>query len=51
MVVEAVANRDLELAFKAFVNDPLVTIDHETARVLFDEMVENTKEYLGDYFK
>jgi alpha-galactosidase len=51
MVVEAVANRDLELAFKAFVNDPLVTIDHETARVLFDEMVENTKAYLTEYFK
>ena len=51
MVIEAVANRDLELAFKAFVNDPLVTIDHEEARALFDEMVDNTKAYLTEYFK
>ena len=51
MVIEAAANRDLELAFKAFVNDPLVTIDHVSARALFDEMVENTKAYLTEYFK
>lgn len=51
MVVDAALNRDLELAFKAFVNDPLVTINPNDARKLFDEMVENTKSYLGEYFK
>lgn len=50
-VVDACYNRDLELAFTAFINDPLVTISKEEARVLFDEMVENTKEYLTEYFK
>lgn len=48
--VKAALNRDLELAFSAFVNDPLVTVDSVTARELFDEMVENTKSYLTEYF-
>ena len=51
LIAEAGRKRDLELAFKAFVNDPLVSLDIPTARALFSEMVENTKEYLGDYFK
>ena len=51
LIAEAGRTRDLELAFKAFVNDPLVTVDLATARKMFDEMVENTKEYLGEYFK
>ncbi len=50
-VLKACVDRDLELAFTAFINDPLVTINTEDARVLFNEMVENTKEYLQDYFK
>ena len=50
-VLEAAFNRDLEMAFRAFVNDPLVRLDVATARKLFDEMVENTKEYLTEYFK
>ena len=51
LVIKAVAERDLDIAFSAFCNDPLVTVDIETARKLFDEMVENTKAYLGEYFK
>ena len=50
-VLEAAFNRDLEMAFRAFVNDPLVRLDVATARKLFDEMVENTKAYLTEYFK
>ncbi len=50
-VLEAAFNRDLEMAFRAFVNDPLVRLDVATARKLFDEMVENTKHYLTEYFK
>ena len=48
-VVEAALSRDLSLAFRAFVNDPLVTVDIETAKALFDEMIENTKVYLTEY--
>jgi len=33
----------------AFVNDPLVTISLDDARMLFDEMVQGTKKYLKDY--
>ena len=39
-----------EKAFVAFMNDPLVNLPKEKARALFDEMVENTKEYLKEYF-
>ena len=51
IVVEAAIERDLEKAFNAFTCDPLVTIGLNDARKLFDEMVENTKKYLGEYFK
>lgn len=45
----AITNRDIEGIFAAFANDPLVTVDVQTARKLFDEMVENTKKYLSMY--
>ena len=51
MVLEAAFNYDLELAFQAFANDPLVRLPVDEARKLFDEMIENTKAYLTDYFK
>ncbi len=51
MVARAARERDLDLAFKAFANDPLVDLDLSTARKLFDEMVDNTKDYLTEYFK
>lgn len=50
-IAKAAKERDLELAFRAFAQDPLVRLDVKTARLLFDEMVENTKEYLQEYFK
>ena len=49
MVVEAAANRDLELAFKAFCKDPQNTFSLEDSRKLFKEMIENTKKYLDGY--
>lgn len=51
MVARATRERDLDLAFKAFANNALVNLDIPTARKLFDEMVDNTKEYLSEYFK
>ena len=51
LVVEAAMERDLEKAFNAFICDPLVTIGLDDARKLFDEMVENTKKYLNEYFE
>lgn len=50
-VAKAARERNLDLAFEAFLKDPLVNLDSDTARKLFDEMVENTKSYLGEYFK
>ena len=46
---KAIRERNLELAFQAFANDPLVTIPVKEARKLFKEMIENTKAYLGMY--
>lgn len=48
-VSDAIAERNIEKIFIAFANDPLVTCGIEDARKLFDEMCENTKEYLKDY--
>ncbi|MBR4013616.1 MAG: alpha-glucosidase/alpha-galactosidase [Clostridia bacterium] len=49
LIVEAGLTRNLDMAFMAFVNDPLVTVSIEDARALFDEMIENTAEYLTMY--
>ena len=49
IVVDAGVSRDATKAFKAFVQDPLVNLDIEDARKLYDEMLENTKKYLTDY--
>lgn len=49
MIVEAGLKKDIELAFKAFVNDALVRLSLDEARKLFDEMIANTKEYLTMY--
>lgn len=46
---EAIANRDLNAIFAAFVSDPLVTCSYDDAYELFKEMVNNTKAYLKSY--
>ena len=50
-VVTAAMARDLDAAFSAFCNNSLVTVSKEAARTLFDRMVDNTKEYLTEYFQ
>lgn len=49
MILKACVNRDLSLAFQAFCNDPLMTLDIRTAKTLFCEMIENTNEFLSGY--
>ena len=44
-ILEAALTCDRGLAFKAFLNDPLMTISESDAKMLFDEMLENTKNY------
>lgn len=46
---DAIAKRDVERIFEVFSNDPLVTCNLSDARKLFEEMVENTKQYLDMY--
>jgi len=49
LVSDAIAERDLDKIFSAFVNDPLVTCTIAEAKELFKEMCENTKHYLTMY--
>lgn len=44
--LQAGLKQDPDLAFRAFINDPLVTIDIQSARQLFEAMLANTREYL-----
>jgi len=49
LVLEAVAERNLDKAFMAFSSDPLVTCSLADAKKLFDEMINNTRKYLDMY--
>ena len=49
MVVKAGITKDLELAYKAFSSSNHVPLSLRDSRALFDEMIDNTKEYLKDY--
>lgn len=51
MLVEAGLERNLEKAFSVFINDPNVCLTIDDARKMFNEMVENTKTYLTEYFR
>jgi alpha-galactosidase/6-phospho-beta-glucosidase family protein len=45
-ILRAGIKKDAELAFRAFINDPLVALDLTTAQKLFAEMLQNVREYL-----
>lgn len=48
-IVEAGITKNLELAYQAFICDPLMRLSLDESKKLFDEMIENTKEYLTMY--
>jgi alpha-galactosidase/6-phospho-beta-glucosidase family protein len=48
-VIEAALTKNLKLAYNAFTNDPLVNIGLRESKSLFDEMINNTKNYLKEY--
>ena len=51
-VLKAVMTGDKELAFQAFLNDPLMQgVSPWDARTLYEEMLRNTAAYLPDAFK
>lgn len=45
-ILTAALTCDRELALKAFRNEPLVTMNEADSKVLFEEMLSNTKNYL-----
>jgi len=49
LLVEAGFEGDLDLAYQAFCNDPLVTVDSADARTLFAEMVRAERRHLDDW--
>lgn len=49
MILTAASERDLDKAFCAFASDPLVRLPLDKAKELFEEMIDNTKEYLKMY--
>lgn len=49
MIVKAVINRDLDMAFHAFCMDANMDLPLPEARKLFDKMLDNTREYLKMY--
>lgn len=49
IITEAAMNRDLNLAFTAFLNDPLMKLTTEKAKELYIRMLNNTSKYLSDY--
>jgi galacturan 1,4-alpha-galacturonidase len=46
LILQSALGKDKELAFRAFINDPLVTTGLEDSRTLFEEMLRNTARYL-----
>ena len=49
-IVEAAFTGDIDLAFQAFLNDPQIkTLQTETARELFAELIEVQREYLDSW--
>lgn len=48
-IVKAGLTKNKDLAFAAFVNDPLVTCSLEESKALFKEMLNNTKKYLNGW--
>jgi len=49
MINKGIAERNLYKLMQAFSTDALVTCSYEDAKMLFKEMVQNTKAYLGSY--
>lgn len=50
MILKAALERDTELAFCAFLNDPITAkLNLKQARALFSKMFENTRAYLPGY--
>ena len=51
LTYKGIKERNLDLCFKAFINQPLCeNLSLKDAKDLFKEMCYNTKEYLKDYF-
>lgn len=51
LITEAAMKKDKDLAFQGFINDPAVQLSYNDAKKLFNEMFENTKEYLTGWDK
>lgn len=48
-IVKAAMARDLEMAYRVFINENRMNLSLKDSRELFDTMVEGTRAYLGEY--
>lgn len=48
-LIEAGFKGDLDIAFQAFLNEPLMTVQRDTAQEMFRDLVEEESDYLTDY--
>ncbi|MDD7374946.1 MAG: alpha-glucosidase/alpha-galactosidase, partial [Bacilli bacterium] len=47
-----IKNRDLDMIFEAFINEPLMSsLTLEESKELFKEMIKGTRKYLDPYYK
>ncbi|MBN2545395.1 MAG: alpha-glucosidase/alpha-galactosidase [Spirochaetes bacterium] len=46
-IIKATVNKDIDLAFQVFTNDPMIHLNYNESKKLFNEMIDNTKEYLS----
>ena len=51
MTLEAAISEDVDLAFEAMLCDPLVNIDTDAARKMFDEMIDYARPQLSEGFQ
>jgi alpha-galactosidase/6-phospho-beta-glucosidase family protein len=49
-LIEAGFSGDVDLAFRAFLNDPLVSVPMADARSMFDDLVTAVRPYLDDHW-
>ncbi|GAU76301.1 alpha-glucosidase/alpha-galactosidase [Fusibacter sp. 3D3] len=48
-LVKAILEKDKEQVFHVFMNEPLMTLDANEGRELFEKMIRNTSSYLEDW--
>ncbi|WP_279290140.1 alpha-glucosidase/alpha-galactosidase [Clostridium cibarium] len=49
-VLKSTLSENVKMAYTAFINDPLANLERKASLELFKKMIENTKEYLPEFW-